>query len=233
MVLGLSGLPGAHHHWRWLATPLFDWARFVRLELPGFGDAKLPGAVRALSVVARGELVARAIETLGIGPVSLVGHSMGGLLALEVAARHASLVKTVTLVAAPGPTAHYPERWWKQLARFVSFAPAQPLLAQAARVGFQRLGFSTRDMSDEGALRTIIDAAATDFARHRENIALVRQPVLQSWAQNDTLVPKPFHDALAAARPDWQRLEFTDGGHDVQKFNGIELAEAMRRHVTR
>lgn len=228
VIIALSGLPGAHHHWRWLATPLFDWARFIRLELPGFGDSRMPGPVQALSVQSRGELVARAIEALGVAPVSLVGHSMGALIALEVAARHPRLVRTVTLVASPGPTPHYPAPLWKLLATAFSVEFAQPVMSRLAKAACVRLGLSVRDMNSEGALRTIIDAAATDFARHRQNIALVRQPVLQSWGRDDRLVPQRFHEALTALRPDWKRLEFSDGGHDVQKFHAVELSAAMR-----
>jgi len=227
-VLALSGLPGAHHHWRWLATPLFEWARFIRVELPGFGEAKLDGPVRHLTLQARGELVARFLEALNLNDVALIGHSMGGLIALEVATHHARRVKAVALVATPGPTPHYPERLWKGLASVLSIRPLQRPLTLVARQAFKRLGFSSRDMTDEGALRTVIDAAHTDFARHRENIAAIRMPVLQTWADDDRLVPRRFHEELARARPDWTHLQFPDGGHDVQKFHGVEVAQALR-----
>lgn len=233
VVVGLSGLPGAHHHWRWLATPLFDWARFIRLELPGFGEARMPGPVQPLSLQARGELVARALEALKLDEVSLVGHSMGGLIALEVARHHGRSVRSVTLVATPGPTAHYPERAWKLFAGVLLIRPAQPALTRVARFAYKRLGFSLRDMHDEGALRTVVDAAFTDFGRHRENLRTVRQPVLQTWADDDALVPRRFHEELARTRPDWTHLRFPDGGHDVQKFHGVEVAEAMKRLLSR
>ncbi|MDX2014025.1 MAG: alpha/beta fold hydrolase [Myxococcaceae bacterium] len=233
VIVALSGLPGAHHHWRWLATPLFSWARFIRLELPGFGAARLPGTVRPLSLLARGELVARALERLGLTDVSLVGHSMGGLIALEVATHHARAVRMVTLVATPGPTPHYPEAVWRAFAGLFLLPGLQRPLTRVARFAYRRLGFSLRDMHDEGAVRTVVDAAHTDFARHRENIAAVRQPVLQAWADDDDLVPARFHRELARARPDWAHLTFPDGKHDVQKFHGVELAQAMRRLLQR
>lgn len=233
VVVGLSGLPGAHHHWRWLATPLFDWARFIRLELPGFGEARMSGPVKALTLRARGELVARALEALELKDVHLVGHSLGGVLALEVAAHHAARIKSVTLVATPGPTPHYPENAWRLLAGLFEVRPLQRPLAYASRRAFGRLGFSVRDMHDEGAIRTVIDAAHTDFGRHRQNVRDVAAPVLQAWADDDELVPRRFHEALAAMRPDWTHLRFADGGHDLQKFHGVELGEAMKRLTAR
>jgi pimeloyl-ACP methyl ester carboxylesterase len=231
VVVGLSGLPGAHHHWRWLATPLFSWARFVRLELPGFGEARLPGLVRPLSLAARGELVARALERLGLTDVSLVGHSMGGLIALEVAAHHAHAVRSVTLVASPGPRPHFPVRVWRGFAGLLLVPPLQRPLTRVARAAYRHFGFSLRDMHDEGAVRTVVDAAFSDFERHRANLGAVRAPVLQTWAADDAIVPRRFHEALARARPDFRQLTFEDGGHDVQKFHGVELSEAMRRLV--
>jgi pimeloyl-ACP methyl ester carboxylesterase len=229
VIVGLSGLPGAHHHWRWLATPLFSWARFIRLELPGFGEARLPGKVRPLSLQARGELVARALERLDLHDVSLVGHSMGGLIALEVAVHHARAIRSVTLVATPGPTAHYPEALWRAFSMLFLVPGLQAPLTRVARLAYRRLGFSLRDMHDEGAVRTVIDAASVDFRRHRDTIAAVRVPVLQAWADDDDLVPARFHHELARARADWTHLTFLDGKHDVQKFHGVELAQAMRR----
>lgn len=233
VVVGLSGLPGAHHHWRWLGTPLFEWARFVRLELPGFGDSRMPGPVKPLSLRARGELIARALEALKLTDVHLVGHSMGGMHALETAVHHAAFVRSVTLVACPGPTAHYPENVWRFAAGLFALPPLQRPLASLARVAFKRLGFSLRDMHDEGALRTVIDAAHTAFDRHRQNIADVSVPVLQVWSDDDELVPRRFHEALARERPDWTTLRFGDGGHDAQKFHGVELAAAMRQLTAR
>lgn len=232
VVVGLSGLPGAHHHWRWLATPLFEWARFIRLELPGFGEARMPGVVKPLSLQARGELVARALEALQLEAVSLVGHSMGGLIALETAVHHAQRVKTVTLVATPGPTAHYPEAVWRSFASVLLVRPLQPVLTRMARLAYKRLGFSLRDMTDEGALRTVVDAAFTDFGRHRDNITKATLPVLQTWGDDDALVPRKFHEELARARPDWKQLRFADGGHDVQKFHGVEVGAALRTLIS-
>lgn len=233
VLVGLPGLPGAHHHWRWLATPLFDWSRFIRLELPGFGEARMPGPVKPLSLRARGELVARALEALDVRDVMLVGHSMGGIIALETAVHQGARVRAVALVATPGPSPHYPENAWRLFSGLFLVPPLQRPLARVARFAFGRLGFSLRDMHDEGAIRTVIDAAHVQFSRHRHNIRDVKVPVLQSWADDDALVPRRFHEELSRARPDWAHLQFPDGGHDVQKFHGVELADALRRLAER
>ena len=158
---------------------------------------------------------------------------MGVLIALETAVHHAQRVKTLTLVAAPGPTAHYPEAVWRSFANVLLVRPLQPALTRFARLAYKRLGFSLRDMTDEGALRTVVDAAFTDFGRHRDNISAARLPVLQTWADDDALVPQRFHEELARTRPDWKQLRFTDGGHDVQKFHGVEVGAAMRELISR
>jgi pimeloyl-ACP methyl ester carboxylesterase len=229
VVVTVSGLPGAHHHWRWLSTPLFDWARVVRLELPGFGEARLPGRVRPLSLQARGELVARALEALDLREVMLVGHSMGGVISLEVATHHRARVRALTLVASPGPTAHFPVPLWRSGARVLMTPFLGRPLSQLARAAYRRFGFSVRDMTDEGALRTVVDAAFMDFRRHAENLRAVTVPVLHTFAEDDALVPLESHLALARTRPDFTQLRFAEGGHDVQKFHGIEVAAAIRQ----
>jgi pimeloyl-ACP methyl ester carboxylesterase len=115
LVLCVHGMSGAATNWTDLMaelTPDFDCAA---VDLPGSGFSPPPKTGAGYSVTAHAAIVARLIETLDAGPVHLVGNSMGGAVAVRVAARRPDLVRTLTLIspALPdrklrGSVAHFP-----------------------------------------------------------------------------------------------------------------------------
>lgn len=94
MVL-VHGLGGSHANWLAAAPLLARFGRVVAVDLPGFG--RTPPAGRSASVVANADFVATFIGWLG-EPAVVVGNSMGGLVALALAARHPERVAGLVLV---------------------------------------------------------------------------------------------------------------------------------------
>ena len=67
----------------------------LAVDLPGHGGSD----GRPLSSIERyADWVSASVEASGYGSAHLVGHSMGGLIALETAARHPEVVSTLTMV---------------------------------------------------------------------------------------------------------------------------------------
>ncbi|MCW5730677.1 MAG: alpha/beta fold hydrolase [Alphaproteobacteria bacterium] len=100
-VVFLHGAAGDHTAWA-LQTRWFAWhgRSVLALDLPGHGRSQ--GAPLA----SIGELAAwlwRALDALGAGQVSLVGHSMGGLIALEAAALAPERVEKLALLGCALP----------------------------------------------------------------------------------------------------------------------------------
>ncbi|WP_329247659.1 alpha/beta hydrolase [Actinoallomurus sp. NBC_01490] len=77
--------------------------RGIAPDLRGFGGGR-PEPVDATRGVGdfRDDLVA-LLDDLGLGAVHLVGHSMGGGIVMDLAARHPGRVRTITLVAPVSP----------------------------------------------------------------------------------------------------------------------------------
>jgi pimeloyl-ACP methyl ester carboxylesterase len=95
-VLFVHGLGGESLDWIDVAVPLRDLFDCFALDLPGFahspppdGDLSLDGLASAVAEVAR---------TIN-RPVHLAGNSLGGTMAVRVAAEHPELVASLTLVA--------------------------------------------------------------------------------------------------------------------------------------
>lgn len=68
------------------------------LDLPGFGFSPAP-RTGDYSLAARADAVIALIEHRGNWPVHLVGNSMGGAIAIRIAARRPDLVRTLTLIS--------------------------------------------------------------------------------------------------------------------------------------
>jgi pimeloyl-ACP methyl ester carboxylesterase len=119
-VLCLHGMTGDATNWTDFMARLLPDFDGKAVDLPGSGFSPPPGTPRGYSITALAGTVINLIETLQReaghpAPLHLVGNSMGGDVALRVAARRPDLVKSLTLISAALPdrrphhnTAHFP-----------------------------------------------------------------------------------------------------------------------------
>lgn len=100
-VVFVHGLGGSATNWTDLAAGLSARVRGLALDLPGFGRSD-PPAGGDYSVAAHADAVLCFLAGRGES-VHLVGNSLGGAVALLVAARRPELVRTLTLVSPAVP----------------------------------------------------------------------------------------------------------------------------------
>ena len=231
-VLLIHGWASSHRMWnrpvRRLASAGFRaWA----IDLPGSGESDAPGASNGWYTIAR---LADAVEAfaarMGIEHMALVGHSMGGAIALEMADRRAHAARALVLVA---PVVS--GRLGLSLHVFLGSPFGRRLLELSQHhVALARLGgrsrFATpwlmrtllmraaltRDAQDLartapqaaiGALRAVLDF---DFTPRLDQICA---PTLIVVGAHDITVP-PSEGELAAARiPDAQLVRLRGVGH--------------------
>lgn len=91
---------GAATSWQWVAEQLPDY-RCVAINLPGFGGR---AALEQSSLQQYADAVVQELARLEIEDYILVGHSMGGKIALQVAAMCDRAPSQVVLVAPSPPT---------------------------------------------------------------------------------------------------------------------------------
>lgn len=93
----VHGLGGRWQHWTENIPELAEHGRVIAVDLPGFGRSGPPSS--GYSIDAFADAIADLIRQLELSEVVLVGHSLGGLLAVRFARRHADLVGAVVLAA--------------------------------------------------------------------------------------------------------------------------------------
>jgi pimeloyl-ACP methyl ester carboxylesterase len=103
-MLFVHGLGGESLDWIDVALQLKDLVDCMGLDLPGFAHSALPldGDLSLDGMAGTVAEVARAMTR----PVHLVANSLGGTIAVRVAAEHPELVASLTLVAPALPDLH-------------------------------------------------------------------------------------------------------------------------------
>lgn len=100
-VLLVHGQPGSHRDWESLSARLESSHRVVAPDRPGYGATG--GA--ALGLAANADALAGLLDQVGLSAATVVGHSLGGGVALALAQRHPHRVSGLVLVASIGTVA--------------------------------------------------------------------------------------------------------------------------------
>jgi pimeloyl-ACP methyl ester carboxylesterase len=99
VVVLLHGLFMDHRTWDAIVGDLSREFRVVAPDLPGFGDSEKPPANKfPYDVDSFAEVVADLYAGLDLGRAAVVGHALGGAIAIALAARHPELVSRLVLV---------------------------------------------------------------------------------------------------------------------------------------
>jgi esterase len=91
----LHGLMGSCENWRGARAALARRNRVVCLDLPNHGRS--PHAAR-FDLRTMGDDVAETLDALGIGRAAVVGHSLGGKVAMQMASDHADRLRGLVVV---------------------------------------------------------------------------------------------------------------------------------------
>lgn len=99
-VVFVHGLNGCWQNWLENMPAVALDHRVVALDLPGFGGSEMSSEPIAITLFA--EAVEGLCDHLGLGSVAVVGNSMGGFTAAELAIRQPERVERLVLVSAAG-----------------------------------------------------------------------------------------------------------------------------------
>lgn len=221
--------------------------RVIALDLPGFGDASKPlGAAYDAPFFARA--VVDGLDSLGIRRAHLVGHSLGGRVALEVGMRVPERLLSLTLMTPslawrrPRPWAPYlrlvrPELGAIQLVPRAIADPVVRRLLPNANDGWGAVDEFLRGFLDPHGRAAFYAAARSIYLEEPagpggfwERLRTLSTPAMFIWGQSDRLVPVAFAHHVRAALPESEHVVL-DCGHVPQLEQPAALHAAIRGFI--
>lgn len=208
--------------WEEFVPLLYKEVRVVTLDLPGHGISVVAGPTHTMEFLA--DTMAEALRALGIARCTLVGHSMGGYVALAFCEHHPELLDGVVLLSST-PYADAPEKA-ENRRREIALVQAgkKELLSRVApAAGFAeenraRMRDAIEDLAeqvllteDEGIvalLRGMIERPDRNEVLRRSSV-----PQLFLFGRKDGYIPAETAEALAAAHPQAQVVWLEHSGH--------------------
>jgi glycerol-3-phosphate dehydrogenase len=142
-IVAIHGLGGAHLNWMPVAPGLTRRGRLLAPDLPGFGYTP---PRRSYSVSSHARAVIELLETLRQRAV-LMGNSLGGLVAVQLAAIRPDLVDRLVLVAPAAPPRWDDERIDRVVAKRL-LLQGIPAIGPAAISRYWKATTPARQMQD-------------------------------------------------------------------------------------
>ncbi len=170
------------------------------------------------------------VELLGGDPAVLIGHSLGGVIALAAAAAHPSLVAGVVAFEPPMPWTP----WWPTTTAGAAALAADASPAEAAEQFMRRLigdarweGLPQRTREVRRREGTALVAELEDLLRIPFTPAQVECPVVVGVSDH----PRPHHHRgtaeLAASLPDAELVVLDNCHHDAHSSVAGQFAERL------
>ena len=217
VVLFLHGFNGRLSMWDGVWTRLEQCpVRRLRVDVPGFGASRIETDDYGLDVQA-GRLI-EVLDALHIEKVTVVGASMGGSLAVWLAAQHPERVERLVLLAPSGypGSLHHPGLFG-QLIQPGAIRDGATLLA---RTSLYKAIFP----------RSVALQAATVTTTYGqpwlEQLRTVRAPTLLAWARGDATARSETAQLVLEALPNGALFWLEGAGHGIAASHPAFVAEA-------
>jgi len=261
-IVWIHGLSGSWQNWL-ENLPAFAEAGFrcLALDLPGFGQSPMPS--EKITITGYGTLVDELLEELGISAASIVGNSMGGFIASELAICCPERVERLVLVSAAGLSVEDLRNdmgmamlhrldfllgacvgWVASKSDFVAkrerlrFATFSIVAAHPQQLPAPLVEENLRGSGKPGFMPSV--EALTTYPI-RERLPEIACPVLIVWGAKDHLVPVKDAHEFERLIADARKVIYEDTGHVPQMerpaaFNALVrdfIAEAPHEDVDR
>jgi len=232
-VVLVHGLGSSPKHWLPTARILAKHHHVILVELPGHGDSEMSDL---FSLDQTSEALDRVIANDSREPVTLVGHSIGGLVAADEALRHPERVRQLVLVeTALRPQVQGPER--EGMLDALEFNYLE--LLRAAFFSFGRDSVQGAELYHEVAAldstsikQWIRLALLTDLS---PDVGRLAMPTLAVLAERSWPVGEPWKETARVLGysliPHLQTARIAGCGHFVMLDRPAELAETIERFI--
>jgi len=235
-VLFIHGFGGDLDNWLFNIDAIGEKHPVIALDLPGHGQSavKLPGA----SLTALADFVVRFMDVLEVPQAHLVGHSVGGAIAAQMALSQPQRVASLSLIDSAGFGPDINTGYTDGFTKAASRRELKPVL----ELLFKDPALVSRPMVDDVLKYKRLDGVTELLASLNESLfkdgqqveqpglalAGTGKPVLMVWGKDDQIVPATH----AANAPTGATVELFDGvGHMAQMERSGDVNRLLLQHI--
>jgi pimeloyl-ACP methyl ester carboxylesterase len=238
-VVFVHGLGASLYAWRALLPPVLGAGyRVVAFDNRGFGFSERPDS--GYDNAAYERLLVALLDSLDIADAVLIGHSMGGAIAAQVAIDHPARVRGLVLIGSAGYGVSEP--WTLRLARvplagrLLSTLRGRWTVAQLLRSTYADPHRVTEADVDQYyaaaavprstvALRGVFRAFR--FDRLRGSLGRIQAPTLLIWGAQDRWIHPALGQAMALELANGALVAIPAAGHDAHEERPDDVAATI------
>jgi pimeloyl-ACP methyl ester carboxylesterase len=209
---------------------LADKFHFIAPTHPGFGTTPAPPQLSTIHDLAY--LYLDLLESLDLRDVVLVGASIGGWIAAEIAVKTTERISHLVLIDSVGIKVG--DREARDIADIYAVTDRQ--LAEIAYADPQKMARDAKSLPEEELVLMARSREATGryaWTPYMHNPKLktrlhrIRIPALVLWGESDRIVTPEYGRAYASALPDARFAAIDSAGH----FPHLEQPNAVAHHI--
>lgn len=253
VVLLLHGMAGSSQTWRSVIRPLSRKYRVIAPDLLGHGNSDKPRSDYSLGAFA--VWLRDLLDELGVSRATVVGHSLGGGVAMQFVYQHPDYCQKLVLVSSGGlgPDVGFILRLasWPGSELVLPIIAPTPVLAVGERVRswFRKAGIesprgaemwtsysSLADAPTRRAflrtLRSVVDhrgQAVSALSRLTTRADLATMAI---WGEQDAIIPVSHAHAAHEARPETRLVVLPGVGHFPQVERPAEVVELIDEFIS-
>jgi pimeloyl-ACP methyl ester carboxylesterase len=230
-VLFIHGAGGNGHAWVNILNRLSGDHSPVAIDLPAHGRSG--GLVAATSVEAYCDIVDKFIEVTQFKPCVLVGHSMGGAIALTYALKSPGKLTGIVLSSTGARLRVLPDTldMWKQasMGRAVN-AYTRTAYSEKTSMDIVRQGWMEQRKTDPRVRHG--DFQVCDRFDLMQQIKDIAVPTLVLCGTDDVVTPPKYAQYLQANIPGARLVMLPDAGHAAYAEQPEAMAKALAAFLT-
>ena len=227
-VLFIHGAGGSTLSWAFQIKHFERTHTVVLVDLPGHGTSEGPSLT---SITGYADALKKALDDNAVTSAFIVGHSMGGAVAIDLAMRYPALARGIVLVGTGARLKVYPEilegilKEKEKTARMIidtAFSPAFP-------AGLKEKVFTEYMKND--AETVFNDFMACDGFNVMDRVNSVSIPTLVICGTEDRFTPVKYSQYLAGSIPGAELKLIEGAGHMVMIERPDEFNKAIDTFV--
>jgi pyruvate dehydrogenase E2 component (dihydrolipoamide acetyltransferase) len=233
-VILIHGFGGDLDGWLFNIDALAEGATVFALDLPGHGQSVKQVVNPSLATMTTA--LRQFMDAVGIPAAHLVGHSMGGAIAMQLALDDPSRVKSLTLIGSAGLAPEigtYVDEFVAAEGRRDLKPVLEKLFADKSLVSRQLVDDVLKYKRLDGVEAFLKALAAATFAGGRQRdlpgqaLAANHPPALVIWGAADEVIPASQAHALPGAKVQ----VFDRAGHMVFMEKASDVNALIRAHI--